>query len=220
MSIDKRGYRTLPTINRNSDNIENQSIYPKWMQDFASNLEKGAVQSRKQDSSIYDQISSIINGNKPKYSSVEDAIRDMQERSGLLAYQNRIKAMATKIAGTTEEVQAPTDTNKAEIKVFKLNPQVQQTIDNYIDDTNGDLPIPAIVEKIKAIHRNDITDDAAWNEDELMKYINKQCVEAKKKHPSIDDSNANLGKLPHFDDKDIDPSNMDALFSLNPVAIK
>lgn len=227
MTIKKQGYRTVPLINPTSNDVENYPSLPNWMSDFAKNIAKTSVQSRKKDESIYDQITSIMNTNKSKYSSVEDVVRDMQERSGIIDYQNKIKSMAQAIknaACSCEEKDhdhsSPHKNEKPQIKIFTMKPQIKETFDNYIEDTKGNLPIPAIIEKIKGIHRNDITDDASWDDDGLMQYVNEKCIDVKKMYPDDDTSNAGLGKIPHYDDKDIDPSNDDALFSLEPASIK
>ena len=75
-------------VSRNSD--ENVSE-DHWLKQFEKTLQKGAVQSVSKDS-FYDQINAIIGGTKSKYSSVADAVEDMKERSGLMAYLNKVKA--------------------------------------------------------------------------------------------------------------------------------
>jgi len=316
MTIKKNGYRTNPIVERSYD-IEQSPALPNWMKDFANNIEKSAVRPYKEDQSIFDQINSVMNNSKSKYSNVDEAVKDMQERSGLLAYRNRVEAhskidvkkLAQQIsrAGTDTGImqelsdkeafslgfsdgkrdaalnqasdilagllafinpiplgrfmpyargycdgsEMPEDIAGREmarvahwvwrqaeklkqlmknkmaqdnpniiVKIFQLKPQIKDTLDNYIEDTHGNLPIPNILEKIRSIHRADVSDDASWDDDELLKYINSQNIEAKKKHPDIQNDSANLGKLPHFDDRDIDPSNNDALYCLQPNIIK
>lgn len=216
--IKKQGYRTMPIVERSRDDIEQSPALPSWMKDFAKNLEKTSVQPYR-DESIFDQISSVMNGTKPKYSNVEDAVRDMQERSGLSAYKNKVEAQG-KTQKKAQHAQPTEQTQQADVNLFKLKPQIKDTFDNYIEDTNGNLSIPSIVEKIKSIHQNDISDDSSWDDESLLKYINTKNIEVKKKHPNTEENNANLGKLPHFDERDIDPSNSDALFSLTPAIIK
>jgi tetrahydromethanopterin S-methyltransferase subunit F len=203
----KLARRTRPLIESANDSGSD------WLGEYASNLAKVSVQSRRQDENLYDQISSIISGNKSKHSSVEAAVDDMKERSGLLAHQNKMRSLAQAIKTAGEK--------EPEIKVFKLCPQVKDTLNNYIDETHGNLPIPAVISWVKRIHHKDISDDAAWTEDALLTYINDRGIAAKKMHPDMDDSqNANLGKLPHYDDREIDPSNNDALFSLTPANVR
>lgn len=66
---------------------------PAWLKDFAKEMAgKTAVEViREQQSSFIDQISGIVN-NKSKFSTVEDAVADYQERTGLAAYLNKIQA--------------------------------------------------------------------------------------------------------------------------------
>lgn len=212
----------MPVISRESDNVDNGPT-PSWMSEFAKSLSKVSVQPYKHEDSVFDQISSIINSSKPKHSSVDDAVKDMQERSGLVAYQDRMKALAENIktAGCCEHDHGDEDKKKVKVKIFELKPQIQSTFDNVITDTHGNLDIPAIIDRVKGIHRKDVSDDAAWDDDGLMGYVNDKCIEVKKMNPDIsDDDNLNLGKIPNFDEKDIDRSNDDALFSLTPAVVK
>ncbi len=103
-----------------------------------------------------------------------------------------------------------------EVKVFQEVPQVKATIDNYLEDTNGNMAIPAVVQHIKAIHAGDVIDDSAWNDESFLRYIKNKNLEVKKKHPTDDSNFTNLGKVPEFSDADIDPSNTDAFHSLAP----
>lgn len=73
---------------------------------------KSAVEvarDRQQDQpSIYEMMSSILSGQKPKYSSVEEAVLDYQNRTGLAQYlkaqsEDRIKDIAFQIAQASEE---------------------------------------------------------------------------------------------------------------------
>lgn len=225
MTIKKAGNRSMPIISRESDNVDNGPV-PSWMSEFAKSLSKVSVQPYKQEDTVFDQISSIINSSKPKHSSVDDAVKDMQERSGLVAYQNKMKALAQNIktAGCTcedGEQEQHGDKKKVKVKIFELKPQIQSTFDNVITDTHGNLDIPAIIDRVKGIHRKDVSDDSAWDDDGLMGYVNDKCIEIKKMNPDIgDDDNLTLGKIPNFDEKDIDRSNDDALFSLTPAVVK
>jgi cobalamin biosynthesis protein CobT len=218
--------RSLPAISRNSDE---STVQPSWMSDYANRLSKQSVQPYRQDNSVYDQIYSIINGNKPKYPSVDAAVKDMQERSGFSAYQTKqksasnedqMKAMAAQICRKAEEKEDKKDDTRSEVRLFKLHPQIKSTIDNWIEEVHGNLPVPAVITRIKEIHRNDVSDDSAWDEDDLIHYVSDKCHEVESRYPSDKDSGASLGHLPHFTEDEIDPSNRDALFCLNPVALK
>lgn len=75
---------------------------PDWLDLFAAKLRidesvkiasaKTAVEvarERKSGPSIYEMMSSIVSGQKPKYSSVEEAVKDYQRRTGLEEYLKR-----------------------------------------------------------------------------------------------------------------------------------
>ena len=200
----------MPVITRESYDVERRDRLPTWMNEFAENLEKQSTQSKgKADRSIYDQISSIM-GTKPKFSSVEDAVNDMKERSGLTAFF-KLQSQA--------QAQEPEKKSK-KIKILEMAPQLAQTAENYIEATNGNLPIPAIVDKLRSIHRDDVTDDSSWDDEDFLRFLNNLNIKVKQKHPDQDMSFRDLGKLPIFTNEDSDPSNDDALHGLTPTVNK
>jgi hypothetical protein len=215
--------RTLPNITRNSD--DDSAIQPSWMSEYAKRLSKQSVQPYRPDNTLYDQIYSIINGNKPKYPSVDAAVKDMQERSGFSAYQDtlksssdnkdRLKDLAAHICRTAEEGE-----KKGKVKVFEMHPAIKNTVDNWIEEIHGNHPIPAVIARVREIHQGDVSDDAAWDEDNLMAYVGEKCKEVKQRYPDDTGLDTNLGHLPRFTEEEIDPSNRDALFCLNPATIK
>ena len=69
--------RHQPVISRNADESIDED---HWLKQFQKSLQKDAVQPRSVDSSLFDQISNIMNG-KPKYTSVQSAVEDMKNRS-------------------------------------------------------------------------------------------------------------------------------------------
>lgn len=218
MSSDKKfSPRTMPVISRESYSVEKAPRLPNWMDEFANNLAKQSVESKsKANKSIYDQISSIMGG-KSKYPNVEAAVEDMKERSGMNSFLNKLQSQG---GSESKKKEAQCCGDHKEVDMFKSVPQIKETLDNYIEDTNGNLPIPAIVEKIKSIHKNDVSDDSAWDNKEFLHYVNDKSIETKKKHPSENSSNQGLGKIHHFTDEEIDPSNSDVLHGLNPVSDK
>lgn len=315
--------------NRHSSVVNRQSEQPidenNWLHRFEDNLLKEAVQTRKQDASLFDQINSIMNG-KSKYHSVDAAVEDMKERSGLTAYLatiNKISkdkdSVATKIASTKLEnlisqckdahhnndwykfgnliakinkeedgiktnsiesirtlkyfkdkeisaIKVPVDgwisytsgycdgfdfskeekekdllftkniikkvlssknaSDNQQVIDKKINllpivltkhPQIKRTLENYIRDTKGNLPVPAIIEKLRSIHYNDVSDSKDWEDDKLIILVSKLNLSAKKNNPSTFQNYNNLGTRDSSSNSDIDPSNTDAFFALNPV---
>lgn len=218
MSEKKYAPRSMPAITRQSYDVERAPALPNWMDEFAANIEKQSVESQSSaNRSIYDQINSIM-GNKSKYPTVAAAVEDMKERSGMTGFLNKLQSQGeTERAGASKKAQ----TNQPEkIKLFQDVPQLKETINNYCEGTYGNLPVPAIIEKLKSIHRGDVSDDSEWDDPAFLRYLNDKNISVKKKHP--DDMNVyrDLGKVQnHSLDEEIDPSNDDAFHALNPAVV-
>lgn len=222
-----RGRSTLG-ISRHSDEYISED---HWFKQFEKKLEKGAVQPRNPQT-LFDQINSIMNGTKARYNSVEDAVEDMKARSGLTAYLERLSTSSEessddnrKVAqNNTETARSPeNDQNQAMEKkipiVFKKCPQASDTLDNYIRDTKGNLPVPAIIDKLKSIHRGDVSDAKDWEDDNLILEVSKRNLEAKKTNPESYQNYAHLGTRDTSGESEVDPSNRDAFFALNPAKL-
>ena len=170
--------RTNPIVSRQSYVAERSDTNPDWVKDFENNLEKVAVQPKAKDSSLFDQINAIIGGTKSKHQTVEAAVEDMKKRSGLTEYLDKIKSSSHEHATTKNASEEP--------GLFSKLPHAKNTIENYCSDTNGNLPVPAIVEKIRSIHKNDGCNDEDFDDPKLLVYINNKNIEHKKSH--VDDS--------------------------------
>lgn len=195
MSQKKYANRSTPAVKIDNNSTDN------WLNTYLDNLKKVSVQSRTMDESIYDRISSIM-GVKSKYPTVEAAVEDMQERSGLKNYLQQIK-------------EAEKDISNKKQASLEFSENIKNTIDNYIEDTQGNLSIPAIIEKVKNIHAGEV-DNNFWNNDKLFTYINDKNIEVKKKYPAQDQYNSHLGKI-NFNDSDIDNINSDVFSALTPT---
>lgn len=218
-----RNSRHQSVISRNTD--ENISE-DHWLKKFEQNLEKGAVQSV----SLYDQINSIMN-TKSKFPSVQAAVDDMMERSGLTDYLTSVKTSGDssgkkKTAADENEaflkevpVEEKQDHDKTPI-VIKKCPNVARTLENYIKSTRGNLPVPAIIHKLQSIHSNDVSDAKDWEDDNLIRLVSRKNLEAKKANPGSYENYDNLGASEFSGaDSDIDASNTDAFNALMPAKI-
>lgn len=216
-----RYQRHSPVVNRQADE---QIGEDHWLKQFEKTLQKGAVQPRSQ-TSLFDQINSIMNG-KSKYPSVEAAVQDMQERSGLTAYLDKInKSSEEAKPSTTKKAEAADnqDCFEKQVKgipiVIRKHPGVKQTLENYIRDTRGNLPVPAIIDKIRSIHQGDVSDAKDWDDEDLIRLVSKMNLAAKRDNPSLYQGYSNLGRRDTGADSEIDPSNTDAFNALNPAKI-
>lgn len=211
--------RHQPIISRQADESIGED---HWLKQFEKNLQKGAVQPRSQQS-LFDQISSIMNG-KSKYPSVEAAVQDMQDRSGLTAYLDKINK-SSETQPTAKKVQASDNQNAfdKEVKgvpiIIKKHPDIQKTLDNYIKDTKGNLPVPAIIDKIRSIHQSDVSDANDWDDENLIRLVSTMNLAAKRDNPGTYQSYNNLGRRDTGADSEIDASNTDAFNALTPAKI-
>lgn len=196
--------RHQPAVIREADSSDH------WLNQLEKNLERNAVEPRKQQS-LQEQIMSIMNNSKKsKFSSVEDAVQDMRERSGLTAYLEKVKRAADSYAEKKAQANnSPT--------IFTTAPTVKNTLDNYIRETRGNSTVPAIIEKLKEIHRMDVPDPKDWEDDNLVRFISEMNFKEKQKYPKNEAEYIELGRAPRLQDKDIDAENTDAFHSLMPA---
>jgi glutaredoxin len=202
-------------INRASDDQHSED---HWLKEFESKLNKEAVQPYKNQNSIFDQINSIMNG-KSKHHSVDAAVKDMQERSGLTAYLNNLKASEknnTKTKTASDEQNAFDKDGDVAPIVIEKHPEILNTIKNYIETTKGNISVPAIIEHVKSIHRNDVSDEKSWDDDNLIRLVSKLNLKEKAKTPENTNTH-NLGKVDYNSNDNVDQSNSDAFFSLMPA---
>jgi hypothetical protein len=194
-----------------------------WLKRFQDNLVKDAVQPRD-NASLFDQINSIMNGSKSKYTSVDAAVKEMQERSGLTAYLNNVKVSEDNTEDNkkvTASDNQPAIDKKVDLTpvVIKKHPPIKMTLENYIRDTKGNLPVPAIIEKIRSIHQKDCSDAKDWDDDKLIRLVSRLNLGAKKSNYSNYEDYNNLGVRDVGNSTEVDPSNTDAFFALTPAKI-
>jgi len=215
----------MSKYNRHSSVVSRQSDSPidedSWLHRFEKSLMKDAVQTKKQDSSLFEQINTIMNG-KSKFPSVDAAVQDMKERSGLTAYIEKINKSSEGNLPTSKKIASDNQQaidKKVEMTpiVLTKQPQIKKTIENYIRDTKGNLPVPAIIDKIRSIHSKDVTDSKDWDDDKLIILVSRLNLSAKKDNPGTFQDYGNLGSRDTGSEADIDPSNTDAFFALTPV---
>lgn len=212
--------RHQAVISRQSE--EGQSDH--WLREFENKLQKTSVQPRGRD--VYDEITSIMN-TRSKYPSVQAAVDDMMHRSGLSTYletvkesQEKIPAQkATKTAQEKEE-REDEDEDRKMPKIIIEVPGAKRTLENIIKETKGNSPISAIIQKLRSLHARDTSNEASWDDEDLIHLVSQLNLEAKKNNPGVFESFDQLGKGDHANlDTDIDASNTDAFNILMPAKI-
>jgi hypothetical protein len=97
---------------------------PLWLENFAAKQAAkeaartavDAARERMAQPNIYDQMSAIISGTAPRFSSVEDAVKDYQKRTGLDQYlkraeTERVQKAAALVVSAAEEKESTDDVN-------------------------------------------------------------------------------------------------------------
>jgi hypothetical protein len=210
--------RHQPVISRYVDeNIDGEH----WLNQFEKKLHKDAVQPRSVDHSLFDQINSIMNNRSTsRYTSVEAAVEDMKARSGLTAYLEKDFSKVSTEESVSNKKTASDKNDKQDKTTPSIMikcPAVKQTLENYIRDTKGNLPIPAIIDKIRSIHQGDVSDAKDWDDEKLIRLVSKLNLGAKRDNPEVFQNYQNLGKREQMSESDFDQSNVDVFHSLNPV---
>lgn len=208
--------RHQTVINREKDSHIDDDY---WFKQFEKNLQKAAVQPKKIDDSMFNQINSVINRNS-KYTSVGAAVEDMMHRSGLTEYLKNVKVseqeeLKKKVASPISESDVK---DLQSVLILKERPDILNTIKNVISSTKGNLTLPAIIEKIKKIHRSDIAEDKYWEDENLYRLVSK--LNLKEKANSVNQSESSeLGRTQIGEQLGSNELNSDYFASLMPAKI-
>lgn len=212
--------RHQAAVSRNADNSIEED---HWLKQFQKKLEKGAVQPKAVDDYLFDQMNSIMHGNA-KYPSVAAAVKDMQDRSGLTEYLDKVKQSEEEVDETTVTKTASDNNNVIDKEtpaegtpiVIKKFPAIKDTLQNIVNESKGNLSIPAIIDRLKSIHHSDISEGKDWEDEALIIFVSKVNLEEKKNNPHIDNY-SNLGRRNDAVYDDVDSSNMDVFNILMPA---
>ena len=124
---------------------------------------------------------------------------------------------AKKIHDKREKTAQDNTTAKNELpEIIKQKPIIGKTLENIIQDTKGYMSVPTIINRLHTIHKQDVSDDNLWEDDNLIKLISLLNLRAKKDNP-VSESLDNLGKADGQGSDDFDASNSDAFAILNPA---
>jgi len=213
--------RHQSVISRQSDASNSDD---HWLREFENKLQKTSVQPR--GNSLHDQISSIMNS-KSKYPSVQAAVDDMMQRSGLTDYL-QTKTSSDEELDPTKRRKTAQDQNDGKGKkkdpktpqVIQEKPSILQTLKRIIRESRGNLSVPTLINRLRSLHANDVSNNGAWEDERLIRLVSKYKLTAMKNNPHTYDRFDNLGESDHSTaEKDIDPSNTDAFNALMPSKI-
>ncbi len=196
-----------------------------WLKQFEKNLQKNAVQPRRVDQSLFDQINSVVNNkSKSKHTSVSAAVEDMMQRSGLTNYLNNVKMsekeeLQKKVAEIQRTANDSSDTPLL-LQLEHVKEPAKLAIESLINNHRGNLSILSIQEKLRgALSRYNLS-DKYLEDPNLVKYIFKLNQKEKEKN-QVDDTDdyRDIGSLDIGNDFDFDAANTDMFYSLMPAKI-
>ena len=197
-----------------------------WIDDFANRLNKAsqikypsAVEVGRQraatNNSIFDQISSIMGG-KPVYSSVQNAVEDMQRRTGLTEYLKRI---SSKEKGELEKSAHEPKGGGLAVCVFSDDESIKEKIINYIENIiethNGHIAVPAVQSEVLDTFRGKCQPEHV-NNPLAAKLISEKISSILSRNPQPSDPN--LGRGVGLD-IEVDQANTDFLAQFQPHKI-
>ena len=159
---------------------------PSWAEDYLAAVQK---KSEHKDS-VFSQIQQIIGGSKQKYSSVEEAVLDMQKRTGLLDMLQ--KRASDKMPET-----------------FKMIPQLKTFIDNYVESQPGTSVDAVVFNILKIPAFRNMLPSSMNMDDDVKEYINKRIME----------ENPNQGSIPGGSQFGKSEVNKDTLDTNSPLDI-
>lgn len=212
--------RTIPSFSKYADEEDyefeaREELSPLIKQFAKSQIQPTAVdvaRARNANThSIVQQVNSIING-KSRYATVDDAVKDMTERTGLTSYLDTIKSAEESKKKVnkqaSEDLQIPSTLSQ-----YDFADKVISYIQNNIKNNRGfGASVPQLQADILDIFgRQGLQSQDVMN-DEFSKYLSDCIYEAQKMLPP-EHQNNNIGRDVG---KDIEDSN-DAWANLMPA---
>lgn len=141
---------------------------PSWLNEYLDAVKKYSVKTKKDDEALFSQINSILGKNKNKYSSVEEAVLDMQKRTGLL------DILQKQASGDPE--------------LFRSTPALKTFIDNHVSSFPG-TSVDAVVFNIMKIPSfKSIIPSGEDVSDDVKQYINKKIMQVNPGGVEVGDS--------------------------------
>ena len=196
-----------------------------WLDAFAKKIEEASKsplnaveQARaRNEQSLLDQISNIMSRKVRNSASVEDKVREYQDKTGLNEYLRRMSAAkeAERKKTAQESVgDLPESFNKFSDKIKN---DIKTFIRNKCETHHGNIQVPALVEEVSRTFRQAGVQPQDVNDMHFEKFVSDQITKAKQRSPSTNEHNTNLGLGVGVENDNIDSSNLDVFEGLTPV---
>lgn len=190
-----RGFSPISKISDEEAGYQKESYeLSPWMQrvmDQATRQQETAVQQARHRQSIVNDINGIM-AHPPRYATVDDAVADMRERTGLNSYLQTIRANEDK--NKFRQIVASIQEDNTEIpeclKKYNFDQELINYINNVIDNSHGiSVKVPQLQHDIlhtfgysKRLEAQNI-----WN-DEVAEFLSKLIENAQEMSPQMSDS--------------------------------
>ena len=184
----------MTKVNRGgSDFVRSERV--NWLDQFADSVVKASTitavevaRNRQQSSSpIYETINSIMMG-RSAFSSVDEKVQDMQERTGLKVYLQRVSQEQNKV-----------DKIASEGPFGDLDKSLREDIINYstnvVRTSRGlGVTVPSLQYDILAQFKKRGLQPDDVNNELVAKLLSDLILNEKKLHPTVDEHHMDLGK--------------------------
>lgn len=188
--MSRGGFKITPHSQDNEDlEVHSEKLSPMLSQFAKSVAPQNAVdQARSRNAqSFMQQLTSIMTG-KQRYATVDDAVKDMQERTGLTVHLENIKSAKKKV-----NKQANLETEIPEVLTkYDFADDIFSYINNNIKNSGGGSSIASIQYDLLSVFPK--LDPSDVMNDEVAKYISDCIYNEQKMLPADNSSNLNLGK--------------------------
>jgi hypothetical protein len=191
-----RGYSTISRISDEESGyeVEKADNLSPWMNYLANRL-NGSKQDVTPSTPINQQVSSYVNSKKPIYATVNDAVEDYKQRTGLAKYLDSIKQANKKSPKElVMEIKASCEIPKTLLK-FDCADEIVSFVKNLIKNNNGlGCSVPQLQYDILStfspskcpISEQDL------NESDVIEFLN-ECIAEERKSVPKDMTQMNLG---------------------------
>lgn len=193
-----RGYLKIQTHAEADNEIEPSEKLSPLLSQFAKSIipQTAVDQARSRNAQSFMQQLTSIMTNKPRYATVADAVKDMQERTGLNVHLENIKSADSskkKVNKIANESQIPESLSK-----YDFVNDIVNYIKNNIANTNGlGCSVPQLSDDILALFsKNGLQAQDIYN-DEVAKYLSNCIYDVQKMLPDnneMHDLGKNVGK--------------------------
>jgi hypothetical protein len=160
-----------------------------WLDQFADNINQASktaveVARDRQETSIYEQINSLMNNKQSNERTVDSVVRELQERAGLNVYlESRSSNENEKTAQESVFPNLPLDVQK----------DIYNFVKNNIETHHGQISLPAVQHEIIEIFKHKGVNPEDVNNEKVARFINDLLMQEMRLNPTIN-NNVEIGK--------------------------